>query len=150
ILGSHGLLPLKSDPVALQVEPPPHTASIVSDPAAFCWDDAPWMEQRAQRHAPAAPISIYELHAGSWRRRWDPGSPAPGWDELAEQLIPYLQGMGFTHVELLPITAHPFGGSWGYQPLSLFAPHAAWGDPDALRRFVNRCHGAGIGVIVDW
>jgi 1,4-alpha-glucan branching enzyme len=167
-LGSHGVLPLKADPVALQAEAPPRTASVVADPRPFAWNDAAWMKHRERRHAPHAPISTYELHAGSWRRQvgeapgasaGDPdsshgrrraGNPPPNWDELAEQLIPYLSDLGFTHVELLPITAHPFGGSWGYQPLGLFAPHAEWGEPAAFKRFVARCHAASIGVILDW
>jgi 1,4-alpha-glucan branching enzyme len=149
--GPHGLLPLKADPVALQVEAPPRTASVVADPAPFPWTDEAWIKSRAVGAGHARePLSVYEVHAGSWRRRWDAGRSEPGWDELGEQLIPYLVEHGFTHVELLPVTAHPFGGSWGYQPLSLFAPHAAWGDPAAFKRFVNRCHIAKIGVIVDW
>jgi 1,4-alpha-glucan branching enzyme len=148
--GPHGLLPLKADPVALQAELPPRTASVVADPAPFAWTDADWLAQRAQRQSPRAPLSVYELHPGSWRRRWDPGRPPLQWDELSEQLIPYLRSLHFTHVELLPVMAHPFGGSWGYQPLSLFAPHPEWGTPDAFRRFVDRCHAAGIGVLLDW
>jgi 1,4-alpha-glucan branching enzyme len=150
IEGPHGLLPLKADPVALQSEVPPRNASIVADPAPYAWTDAGWMARRAQAQSPHAPLSIYELHAGSWRRRWDTGRPSPQWDELGDQLIPYVKDLGFTHIELLPVTAHPFSGSWGYQPLGLFAPHPAWGTPDQLRRFVDRCHAADIGVIVDW
>ena len=150
IEGPHGLLPLKADPVALQSEVPPRNASIVADPQPYEWSDADWMAGRPQRQSPHAPLSIYELHAGSWRRRWDEGRPSPQWDELGDQLIPYVKDLGFTHIELLPITAHPFSGSWGYQPLGLFAPHPAWGTPDQLRRFIDRCHGAGVGVIVDW
>jgi 1,4-alpha-glucan branching enzyme len=150
ILGPHGVLPLKSDPVALQVEPPPHTASIVAKPLSFEWTDSEWMEHRRKRQSPHAPLSIYEVHAGSWKRAdGDPSRPLQ-WDELASQLIPYVVDMGFTHIELLPITAHPFNGSWGYQPLGLFAPHAPHGEPAALARFVDRCHAADIGVIIDW
>jgi 1,4-alpha-glucan branching enzyme len=150
ILGPYGLLPLKSDPVALQVEPPPRTASIVADPEPFSWTDDAWLKARAAsgQHL-HAPISIYEVHAGSWRRRWHDGQPLD-WDELADQLIPYVKELQFTHVELLPIMAHPFGGSWGYQVLGQFAPHAAFGDPRAFARFVDRCHNAGLGVILDW
>jgi 1,4-alpha-glucan branching enzyme len=148
--GPHGLLPLKADPVALQSEVPPRTASVVADPAPYAWGDADWLARRAERQSPHAPLSVYELHAGSWRRRWDEDRPPPQWDELADQLIPYVKDLGFTHIELLPVTSHPFSGSWGYQPLGLFAPQPSWGPPDALRRFVDRCHQAGIGVIVDW
>jgi 1,4-alpha-glucan branching enzyme len=150
ILGPRGLLPLKADPVALQAQVPPGTASIVADPTPFQWTDQPWMESRARGgKLTNAPLSIYEVHAGSWRRHAD-DNRSLRWEELAEQLIPYVVGLGFTHLEFLPIMAHPFGGSWGYQPLSQFAPHAAFGDPAALARFIDRCHNAGLGVILDW
>jgi len=142
--GPAGLLPLKADPVAREAEKPPRTASIVAADTHYSWNDAAWLAQRAARHSPQAPLSIYELHAGSWRR------PMPGWDELGDLLIPYVQEMGFTHIELLPITLHPFGGSWGYQPLGLFAPQPEFGAPAALQRFVDRAHGADIGVLMDW
>jgi 1,4-alpha-glucan branching enzyme len=150
ILGPHGLLPLKADPVALQTQPAPMTASIVADPAPFAWTDQEWLATRGERASPQAPISIYEVHAGSWRRRWDAGHPSLNWDELGEQLIPYVADMGFTHIELMPVMSHPFGGSWGYQPLGMFAPQAEFGTPDAFRRFIDRAHAAGIGVILDW
>jgi 1,4-alpha-glucan branching enzyme len=150
ILGPRGPLPLKADPVALQAQVPPGTASIVADPTPFRWTDQPWMESRARGgKLTNAPLSIYEVHAGSWRRHAD-DNRSLRWEELAEQLIPYVVGLGFTHLELLPIMAHPFGGSWGYQPLSQFAPQAAFGDPAALARFIDRCHNAGLGVILDW
>jgi 1,4-alpha-glucan branching enzyme len=150
ILGPHGLLPLKADPVALQVEVTPRTASVVADPAPFEWIDARWLQARAlvgqQLHAP---ISIYEVHAASWRRNpsdWR----SLNWDELGEQLIPYVRELKFTHIELLPIMGHPFGGSWGYQVLSQYAPQAQFGEPAAFARFVDSCHNAGIGVLLDW
>src|ERR1700733_6105412 len=150
ILGPRGPLPLKADPVALQAQVPPGTASIVADPTPFRWSDQPWMESRARGgKLTNEPLSIYEVHAGSWRRHAD-DNRSLRWEELAEQLIPYVVGLGFTHLELLPIMAHPFGGSWGYQPLSQFAPQAAFGDPAALARFIDRCHNAGLGVILDW
>ena len=150
ILGPFGLLPLKSDPVALQAEVPPRTASIVADPAPLTWTDGEWLRARAAagQHM-HEPISIYEVHAGSWRRHWHDGEPL-NWDELTEQLIPYAKELKFTHIELLPIMVHPFGGSWGYQVLGQFAPHAAFGPPQAFARIVDRCHDAGIGVILDW
>lgn len=148
ILGPHGLLPLKSDPMALQVEVPPGSASIISAPPFFSWTDDSWMRERARRQSDAAPISVYEIHAGSWRHFLNGSTPQ--WDELAEALIPYVRDLGFTHLELMPITAHPFGGSWGYQPLGLYAPHAGYGEPRAFAGFVDRCHAAGIGVILDW
>jgi 1,4-alpha-glucan branching enzyme len=150
ILGPHGLLPLKADPVALQVEVTPRTASVVSDPAPFEWIDARWLQARgASGNHLHAPLSIYEVHAASWRRHaWD-WRPL-NWDELGEQLIPYVKDLKFTHIELLPIMGHPFGGSWGYQVLSQYAPQAEFGEPAAFARFVDRCHNAGIGVILDW
>jgi len=150
ILGSHGPLPQKADPVALQSERPPRTASVVADPAPLQWHDAAWMERRPGAQSPQAPISIYEVHAGSWRRGGEYDKRMLSWDELAEQLIPYVVEQGFTHLELLPITAHPFGGSWGYQPLGMFAPHAEYGEPKAFAAFVDRCHQAGLGVLLDW
>jgi 1,4-alpha-glucan branching enzyme len=150
ILGPHGLLPLKADPVALQSESPPATASVVSDPTPFVWTDSDWLERRARRGQYLhAPMSIYEVHANSWRRA-EPDNRVLNWDELADQLIPYVKELGFTHIEFLPLTSHPFGGSWGYQPLGQFAPTAVLGEPAALARFIDRCHAADIGVILDW
>ncbi|WP_206370667.1 1,4-alpha-glucan branching protein GlgB [Solimonas marina] len=150
ILGPQGLLPLKADPVALQSQVAPMTASIVAEPQPFAWTDDGWLQSRRERAAVSAPLSIYEVHAGSWRRRWDAGHSSLSWDELGDQLIAYVAELGFTHIELLPVMSHPFGGSWGYQPLGLFAPQASFGTPDAFRRFVDRAHQAGIGVILDW
>ncbi|MDO9708993.1 1,4-alpha-glucan branching protein GlgB [Paracraurococcus sp. LOR1-02] len=149
ILGADGqVLPLKADPLALMTEHPPATASRVMDPAEFAWSDQAWMARRGAAQAPDAPISVYEVHAGSWWR--DAEGEAPDWDRLADRLIPYVQGMGFTHVEFLPVMEHPFGGSWGYQPLSMFAPSARFGSPTGFAHFVDRAHAAGIGVILDW
>jgi 1,4-alpha-glucan branching enzyme len=140
-------LPLKADPLARQTEPPPATASVVADPTPHVWHDRAWMQSRGRRHGTDAPISIYEVHAASWLH---PDGHIPTWDDLAERLVPYVSKMGFSHVELLPVAEHPFGGSWGYQPLSLFAPSARFGPPEGFARFVDACHRAGIGVIVDW
>ena len=148
IIGPDGWrLPLKADPLARATEPPPATASVVSDPTPHVWHDEAWMRQRARRHDTDAPISIYEMHAASW---FHPNGRIPTWDELAARLVPYVSEMGFSHIELMPVTEHPFGGSWGYQPLSLFAPSARFGSPDGFARFVDACHRANIGVIVDW
>jgi 1,4-alpha-glucan branching enzyme len=145
LLGPQGnLLPLKSDPFAWQVEIPPATASVVADIAAI---PTPPRRDRPLYHT-AEPISVYEVHAGSWAR--GDGNVALGWEELGDKLIPYAVEMGFTHLEFLPIMAHPFGGSWGYQPLGQFAPHAPFGPPEHFARLVARCHEAGIGVILDW
>jgi 1,4-alpha-glucan branching enzyme len=141
-------LPWKADPLARRTEPPPRTASIVAAPPRFAWTDEAWMTARAEADDSRAPLSIYEVHVGSWLRTQD--GHEGSWTEAADRLIPYVQHLGFTHVELMPITEYPFGGSWGYQPLSLFAPTARLGDPADLARFVDRCHAAGIGVILDW
>ncbi len=147
ILGSHGVLPLKADPIALATEHPPATGSVVAQPLEFVWNDQQWIENRPQHQAHNQPLSIYEMHVGSWRH--DDGRVLQ-WPELADQLIPYMHEMGFTHVELLPIMEHPFGGSWGYQLLSQFAPSARYGTPAQFAAFVDACHCAGIGVILDW
>ena len=150
LLGAEGPAFLKADPVARRAALPPGTASIVDDPAAFTWTDAAWLHERRARQAPDAAIAIYEVHAGSWQRNdYGQGSP-PNWDELAERLVPYVAGLGFTHIELLPIMEYPFGGSWGYQPLSLFAPTARHGSPASFARFVDAAHAANLGVILDW
>ncbi|MEX5684573.1 MULTISPECIES: 1,4-alpha-glucan branching protein GlgB [Pseudomonas] len=153
ILGSHGILPLKADPMALATSLPPDTASKVASPLSVDWQDQDWMLSRGDRHRSNAPLSIYELHAGSWQCELDDlGEVARQytWHELAERLIPYVKELGFTHIELMPIMEHPFGGSWGYQLLSQFAPSARYGSPDDFAAFVNACHQAEIGVILDW
>ncbi|MFC4863144.1 1,4-alpha-glucan branching protein GlgB [Pseudomonas sp. MAHUQ-62] len=147
ILGAEGLLPLKADPVGLAGEPPPATSSRVTGALAFEWQDQEWMDRRKVAQQPGQPLAIYELHAGSWQ--WIDERP-PSWAELADRLIPYILEVGFTHIELMPIMEHPFGGSWGYQPLSLFAPTARLGSPEDFAAFVDACHRAGIGVILDW
>lgn len=144
------ILPLKADPIARASELPPATASIISESSAFDWHDNSWMKARAERQSNDAPISIYELHAGSWMRPEGTQTGVLTWDGLGERLIAYVREMGFTHIELLPIMEHPFTGSWGYQPLSQFAPTARYGTPESFARFVDACHQAGIGVILDW
>ncbi|MDM4772222.1 1,4-alpha-glucan branching protein GlgB [Solimonas sp. SE-A11] len=145
LLDALGQVVQKADPVALQTERPPQTASIVAAERPYDWTDDAWMAGREACQSPQAPIAVYELHASSWRK-----GETPDWDALAERLIPYVQDLGFTHIELLPITAHPFGGSWGYQPLGMFAPQADMGEPEALKRFIDRAHSAGLGVLADW
>ena len=141
VTGVHGQTVDKADPYARQAEGPPGNASVVTS-----WPGtAPASPARGQ--AFAAPMCIYEVHAGSWRR---PDGRLPDWDELAEQLIPYAVDMGFTHLELMPVAAHPFHGSWGYQPTALFAPEPRHGSPEALSRFVARAHAAGLKVLLDW
>jgi len=147
ILGADGATTLRADPMARQTEVPPATASVVPARAPYAWNDAAWMESRAARQRPDAPVAIYEVHVGSWLGDCGPG---PLWDRLAERLPAYARALGFTHIELMPIMEHPFGGSWGYQPLGMFAPSARYGAPADFARFVDRCHAAGVGVILDW
>ncbi|MBP1122247.1 MULTISPECIES: 1,4-alpha-glucan branching protein GlgB [Pseudomonas] len=152
ILGAHGILPLKSDPMALATTLPPDTASKISAPLQFEWSDQEWLKSRADRHEVTAPLSIYELHAGSWQMEQvdDNQWRQYNWRELADRLIPYVKELGFTHIELMPIMEHPFGGSWGYQLLAQFAPTARYGSPEDFAFFVDACHRAEIGVILDW
>ena len=149
ILGPDGtLMPPKADPVGFGSEIRPDNCSVVRDLRGKAWSDGAWMSRRGALQRTDAPISIYEAHLASWRRRED-GSWL-SWKELAEQLVPYVAEMGFTHIEMLPITEHPFDGSWGYQPVGLYAPTARHGDPHEFRAFVEACHAAGIGLILDW
>jgi len=141
------VLPWRADPVASQAEMPPATGSVVSDPTPFEWGDAEWMAQRGASQAPDAPISVYELHAMSWLPQ---DGAEPSWTRLADRLIPYIKELGFTHIELMPIMEHPFGGSWGYQVLGQFAPTSRMGRPAEFAAFVDQCHRSGIGVILDW
>ncbi|MCE9649793.1 MAG: 1,4-alpha-glucan branching protein GlgB [Parvibaculum sp.] len=142
------ILPLKADPFARRTEVPPATASVVAEETPFRWADGAWLRGRESRQGIGAPLSIYEVHAGSWFR--DADNATPDWDALAERLVPYVSRMGFTHVEFMPVMEHPFGGSWGYQPLGQYAPTARHGEPAGFARLVDRCHEAGIGVILDW
>ncbi|WP_423794445.1 1,4-alpha-glucan branching protein GlgB [Methylobacterium durans] len=144
------LLPLKADPVAFAAQQPPETASVLHGLGEPAWRDAAWMEGRGRKDPRHAAISIYEVHLGSWARVPDEGNRYLTYKELAARLIPYVKEMGFTHIELLPITEHPFDGSWGYQPVSLFAPTSRFGSPDDFVHFVNAAHEAGIGVMLDW
>jgi len=141
------LLPLKTDPYARFHEPPPGNASIVYD-SLFKWRDGDWTAQRSMTPALDQPVSVYEVHLGSWRRKDGDGHFT--YRELADELVDYVRDMGFTHIELLPVSEHPFDGSWGYQPIGMFAPTQRFGDPDDFRYFVDRCHAAGIAIIVDW
>ena len=148
IEGPDGRPFLKADPVARATEVPPRTASVVGLEPCFFWTDQDWMESRRQSETDA--MAIYELHTASWIRPEDTLTGILSWDGLADRLIPHVKNLGFTHVELLPVMEHPFSGSWGYQPLSQFAPTARHGSPSEFARFVDRCHAAGLGVILDW
>ncbi|HWY66450.1 MAG TPA: 1,4-alpha-glucan branching protein GlgB, partial [Rhizomicrobium sp.] len=149
IIGAQGSLqPLKSDPFAFQCEVRPQTASLTTMPFAHDWGDeahrAYWAKADIRRH----PISIYEVHPGSWRR--DRNGWFLNWDAMAEQLVPYVAEMGFTHIEFMPISEHPFDPSWGYQTTGLYAPSSRFGEPEGFARFVDGAHRAGLGVLIDW
>jgi 1,4-alpha-glucan branching enzyme len=144
-----GALRLKADPVAARTEEPPRTGSVVFR-SRHAWSDGAWQERRTASHPWSEPMSIYEVHLPSWR--WNPleGNRSLTYHELADELTDYVVDMGFTHVELLPVMEHPFGGSWGYQVTGFFAPTARLGSPDDFRVLVERLHERGIGVILDW
>jgi len=148
ILDRNGkLLPLKTDPYGHCHEPPPGNASIVYE-SGHKWRDDDWMGKRRVVPELDKPVSIYEVHLGSWRRGND--NRFLTYRELANELVDYVIDMGFTHIELLPVSEHPFDGSWGYQPIGMFAPTQRFGEPDDFRHFIDRCHAAGIAVIIDW
>ena len=149
IVGAYGeLLPLKADPLSFRQQPAPGTASIVHGLPRHGWSDDDWIRRRAETDLRRAPVSIYEVHLGSWRRGGN--GEVLDYAAAAELLAEYATDMGFTHVELLPVSEHPFTGSWGYQPIGLFAPTSRHGDPEGFASFVDRLHRAGLGVIVDW
>ena len=139
----------KADPFALCTETPPRTGSVVWD-LHYEWRDQEWMSQRGRHMSLDAPVSVYEMHLGSWRR--DPADPGRllGYREIAVPLIEHLTRCGFTHVEFLPLMEHPFYGSWGYQTTGYFAPTRRYGDPQDLMALIDDLHRAGIGVILDW
>jgi 1,4-alpha-glucan branching enzyme len=139
-------LPQKADPYALQAELRPATASVVARMPGAIGHSA----QRQKANALDAPVCIYEVHLGSWRRKPEQGNRWLNWYELADTLPVYAREMGFTHLELLPITEHPFDGSWGYQPIGMYAPTSRFGDAAGFRRFADRCHAEGVGLILDW
>ncbi len=139
----------KTDPFAMRTEVPPRTASIVCG-LEYAWGDGQWMQRRAQANALAAPTAIYEVHLGSWRRVPEEGNRSLSYRELAVQLTEYVRDMNFTHVEMMPVTEHPFYGSWGYQTTGYFAPTARYGTPQDFMHLVDRLHQSGISVILDW
>jgi 1,4-alpha-glucan branching enzyme len=150
-----GVARLKADPCGRRMQLRPDTASVVPPPALHEWTDAEWVEHRARRQSFDRPMSIYEVHLGSWKRHPDsrPREGVPGWmsyRELAAELVPHVAALGFTHIELLPVTEHPYDASWGYQTVGYFAPTARHGSADDLRYLVDAAHAAGIGVILDW
>ncbi|MCC7009994.1 MAG: 1,4-alpha-glucan branching protein GlgB [Acidobacteria bacterium] len=139
---------VKADPFALAAEHPPRSASVTAHLTGYAWGDHDWMRARRQRNPLDHAMSIYEVHAGSWRRK--DGDARLSWRDLAHELIPYVLELGFTHIELMPVMEHPFDGSWGYQVTGYFAPTSRHGAPDDFRSFVDECHRRGIGVILDW
>ncbi|TJY60950.1 1,4-alpha-glucan branching protein GlgB [Sinimarinibacterium sp. CAU 1509] len=143
-----GSIGLKADPYAQQSELRPKTASVVTPPTTHQWRDQDWMHRRGEHDWLHAPMSIYEVHLGSWQR--DTDGHWLDYASLAQRLLPHVRDAGFTHIELLPVMEHPFDGSWGYQTLGYFAPTARFGDPDGFRAFVDTFHQAGIGVLLDW
>ncbi|WP_286262842.1 1,4-alpha-glucan branching protein GlgB [Thalassotalea atypica] len=145
---ANNLLPLKADPYATQAQYRPNTASIVNNQKDYHWHDNAWLSQRQARNARDRAISIYEVHLGSWRR--GNNDQFLNYRDIANQLVPYVTKMGFSHIQLMPVSEFPFDGSWGYQPVGLFAPSARFGDADDFRYFIDQCHQAHIGVLIDW
>ncbi len=150
ILTQEGMLRTKTDPLAMSMEVPPGTASRVVAASDYAWSDRDWMAARRGRDLRREPMLVYEVHLGSWVRVPEEGDRWLTYRELAVKLIPHVVGLGFTHVELMPVMEHPFDGSWGYQVSGYYAPTARYGTPDDFRHFVDACHRAGIGVILDW
>ncbi|HKX98686.1 MAG TPA: 1,4-alpha-glucan branching protein GlgB [Steroidobacteraceae bacterium] len=148
ILGRDGELRLKSDPYGRKFQSPPENASLVEGPSTYAWQDGDWLAARRARDWLHAPMSVYEVHLGSWRR--GDGGRRLNYRDIAGELAAYAADLGFTHVELLPVSEHPFEGSWGYQTLGNFAPASRHGTPDDFRSLVDECHRRGLGVILDW
>ncbi len=150
ILDADGkLLPLKTDPFAQFHEAPPGNAAIVST-SHYEWTDQQWVKTRQRDIGLSRPVSIYEVHLGSWRRKANEGNRFLTYRELADELVDYVVDMKFTHIEFMPVSEHPFDGSWGYQPIGMYAPTQRFGNPDDFRYLVDRCHAKGLAVIVDW
>jgi 1,4-alpha-glucan branching enzyme len=150
ILTKDGLPRLKTDPLAFKMEQMPGTASIIVDENTYAWEDLEWMDRRPQRDLPREPMLIYEAHLGSWARVPEDDNRSLSYREIAPRLVEHVRRLGFTHVELLPVSEHPFTGSWGYQVSGYYAPTSRYGTPDDFRFFVDTCHRAGIGVLLDW
>ncbi len=140
----------KFDPFALLMEVPPKTASVVWDITDYHWQDKKWLDVRAKHNALDAPYSVYEVHLGSWKRKYNEGGRSLSYVEMADELVQYVKEMEFTHVELMPIMEHPFFGSWGYQVTGFFAPSSRFGTPQELMFLIDKMHENGIGVILDW
>src|SRR3954447_6899327 len=145
-----GALLLKADPFGFFSQHGKETSNLVYDLSRYQWSDGDWMKARAGHNLQTRPVSVYEVHLGSWRRKPEERNRSLSYLELSDTLIPYVVEMGYTHIELLPIAEHPFEGSWGYQVTNYYAPTSRFGSPDEFRHFVDKCHQAGIGVIMDW
>jgi 1,4-alpha-glucan branching enzyme len=146
----NNVLPLKADPYGFRSELRPNNGSVVAQLDKHPWKDADWLQNRSTRNWLEQPISVYEVHLGSWRRMPEENNRWLSYRELADQLIPYVKELGYTHLELLPIMEHPYDGSWGYQTLGYFAATSRYGSPTDFMEFVDRCHQAGLGVLLDW
>ncbi len=145
---SSGNIKYKADPYGTSSEVRPRTASVVDTQSAHTWSDDKWIAKQKKSTVYASPVNVYEVHAGSWRRHLD-GS-LYSYRDLAEHLVPYVKKMGYTHIEFMPLSEHPFDGSWGYQVTGMFAPTSRYGSADDLRYLINKCHTSGIGVLLDW
>ena len=150
LVGADGSLITKSDPFAFFSQHDTRTASITYDLSRYEWNDSDWMKKRAEVDRYHGPMSVYEVHLGSWKRRFEEENRFLTYLEMADELVDYVVDMGYTHIEIMPISEFPFDGSWGYQVCGYFAPTSRFGSPDEFRQFVDRCHQRGIGVIVDW
>lgn len=143
-------LPDKSDPLGFSQHQYPSHASVVYDHTAYAWQDSAWQAGKQEKNPYHSPMSMYEVHLGSWKRPSDPQKRYLSYREMADDLVNYVKEMGFTHIEVLPVSEFPFDGSWGYQPVGLFAPTSRFGSPDDFKYFVDSCHQADLGVIIDW
>lgn len=150
LIGGDGNLKLKTDPYATYYEAPPHNASIICKVNEYRWKDDAWLKRRASTDWKKAPVSVYEMHLGSWRRKVEEGNRPLNYRELAVELVAYLKDMGYTHVEFLPVSEHPFSGSWGYQVTGFFAPTHRFGTPADFQFLIDTLHQNDIGVIIDW